>query len=48
MIVRINQLDIAQAERDSGWLSGGMMGPLGAAAVGLPAPWPADLPRSSC
>jgi hypothetical protein len=49
MIVRINQLDAAQVERDSGWLSGGLMGPLGAAAggaagaPGAPSPWPSDL-----
>lgn len=45
MIVRINQLDAAQVERDSGWLSGGMMGPLGAAGAAGAAgsPWPPDL-----
>ena len=36
MIVRINQLDIAKAEADSGWPAGGRMGGIGAA-------WPAGM-----
>jgi len=37
MIVRINQVETSQVERESGWLSGGLMGPFFGAA------WPADM-----
>src|SRR5271163_3905058 len=37
MIVRINQVEASQVERESGWLSGGLMGPL------LGGVWPADM-----
>ncbi len=37
MIVRINQVEASQVERESGWLSGGLMAPL------LGGVWPADM-----
>ena len=37
MIVRINQIDSSQAERESGWLSSGALGPI------LGAPWPQEM-----
>jgi hypothetical protein len=37
MIVRINQVEASQVERESGWLAGGLAGPL------LGGAWPADM-----